>query len=175
MKMSIVFSSLTGNTKKVAYEIFKIMPKGTNIYDLDNLNHELDDELLLLGYWVDKAKPNKDMYEFMENLKGKKIITFGTLGAYPDSEHAWETKNHTNKILEKNNKVLGHFLCQGKINPKITEMFKKNKGENNVHRMTPERLKRHQDAAKHPDEEDFTNVRNFVGTLMDKFLEENLK
>ena len=162
MKMSIVFSSLTGNTKKVANEIFKIMPKDTEIYDLDELNHELDDELLILGYWVDRAKPNKEMVKFMENLKDKKVITFGTLGAYPDSAHAEETKENTTKILAENNEVLGNFLCQGKINPKITEMFMKNSGGDHVHKMTLERLKRHQDAANHPNEDDFNNARNFI-------------
>ena len=68
MKSSIIFSSLTGNTKKVADEILKIMPEGTQIYDLKDLNHSLDDELLILGYWVDKANPNKEMYQFMDSL-----------------------------------------------------------------------------------------------------------
>ncbi|HCQ89248.1 MAG TPA: flavodoxin, partial [Clostridium sp.] len=31
MKIAVVFSSLTGNTKKVAYEILKEMPKDTKI------------------------------------------------------------------------------------------------------------------------------------------------
>ncbi|NLY46213.1 MAG: flavodoxin [Tissierella sp.] len=165
MKMSIVFSSLTGNTKKVAEEILQIMPKGTDIYDLKELDHGLEDELLVLGYWVDRANPNKEMVEFMETFKDKKIITFGTLGAYPDSDHANETKENTTNILEKNNEVLGNFLCQGKINPKITEMFMKG-GEGKVHKMTPERLKRHQDAASHPNEEDFNNARNFVESIL---------
>lgn len=166
MRSSIVFSSLTGNTKKVADEILKIMPEGTKIYDLKDLNQELDDELLVLGYWVDKAKPNKEMHEFMESLKGKKIITFGTLGAYPDSPHAKEVKENTTKILEENNTVLGNFLCQGKINPKLTEMFMKSGGENNVHIMTPERIKRHEDAAKHPNEKDFNNAKAFVEDII---------
>ena len=43
MKMSIVFSSLTGNTKKVAEEILKMMPKGTDIYDLKELEITIGD------------------------------------------------------------------------------------------------------------------------------------
>lgn len=171
MKMSIIFSSLTGNTKKVAYEILKMMPEDTTIYDLKELDHDSEEGILILGYWVDRANPNKEMYEFMEALRGKKIITFGTMGAYPDSQHAEETKNNTTGILATNNTVLGNFLCQGKINPKITEMFMKSSVEKNGHTMTPERLKRHEDAAKHPNEEDFTNVREFVETTINNFLE----
>lgn len=166
MRINIIFSSLTGNTKKVAYEILKVMPKGTEIYDLKDLNHDVEQELLVLGYWVDKGKPNKEMEEFMEKLEGKKIITFGTLGAYPDSDHADLTKENTNSILSEKNQVLGNFLCQGKINPKLTEMFMKNSGDGVQHKMTPERMKRHEDAAKHPNEEDFNNAKEFVQRIM---------
>lgn len=163
MIINIIFSSLTGNTEKVAYEILKSMPENTAIYDLKELDQKPEGDVFVLGYWVDRAKPNKEMHQFMEELKGKKVITFGTLGAYPDSEHAKETKENTHKLLEENNEVLGHFLCQGKINPKLTEMFKKNAGG---HAMTPERLKRHEDAAKHPNEEDFAGARQFVEAIL---------
>lgn len=162
MKANIVFSSLTGNTKRVAYEILDVMHKDTDIYDLKDLDHDLEGELLVLGYWVDKGRPNKEMEGFMEKLEGKRIITFGTLGAYPDSEHANQTKVNTNSILSEKNEVLGNFLCQGKINPKLTEMFMRNNGDQGQHAMTPERMKRHEDAAKHPNEEDFKNAKKFV-------------
>ncbi len=163
MIINIIFSSLTGNTKQVAYEILKSLPENTAIYDLKELAQMPEGDVFVLGYWVDRAKPNQEMYQFMETLRGRKVLTFGTLGAYPDSEHAKETKENTHRLLEKNNQVLGHFLCQGKIDPKLTEMFKKNAGG---HAMTPERLKRHEDAAKHPNEEDFINARKFIETLL---------
>ncbi|NLK75616.1 MAG: flavodoxin [Clostridiales bacterium] len=172
MKMSIVFSSLTGNTMKVAYKILEVMPEGTNIFNLKDLDHEIESELLVLGYWVDRAKPNKEMYQFMEKLEGKKVITFGTLGAEPASPHAFETINNTDNLLKEKNEVLGNFLCQGRINPKITEMFMKNGGLNGVHAMTVERIKRHQAAASHPDEQDFKNAQEFVHNIIEKYLEE---
>lgn len=166
MRTNIIFSSLSGNTKKVAYEILEVMDEGTGIYDLKDLNNDLEGELLVLGYWVDRGKPNKEMEEFMEKLEGKKIITFGTLGAYPDSEHANQTKEKTNSILSEKNKVLGNFLCQGKVNPKITEMFMKDSGDGAQHKMTPERMKRHEDAASHPNEKDFKDAKEFVQRIM---------
>ena len=166
MSYSIIYSSATGNTKKVAYEILKGMPEGTKIYDLKELNDEVNDDNLILGYWVDRAQPNKEMLHFMETLSNKNIITFGTLGAYPDSEHGQITKKNVTEILEKNNTVLGNFLCQGKINPKITEMFKKASADS-PHQMTEERLKRHAEAAKHPNEEDFEAARDFVKQILE--------
>lgn len=170
MKKAIVFSSVTGNTKKVAYEILKAMPT-TKIYDLKDGSQGIEEELLFLGYWVDRARPNKEMEVFMEQLKGKHIATFGTLGAYPDSEHAETTLKNVTEIIEKNNILLGNFLCQGKIDPKITEMFKKS-GANGPHHMTEERLKRHQEAAKHPNEKDFEAARNFIREMLGQLPEE---
>ncbi len=170
MKKAIVFSSATGNTKKIAYEILKAMPDTTKIYDLKEVSQEIDADFLVLGYWVDRAKPNKEMLAFMEGLKNKHVATFGTLGAYPDSEHAQATLKNVTEILEKDNILLGNFLCQGKINPKITEMFKK-AGASGPHQMTEERLKRHQEAAKHPNEEDFEAARNFIREILSQLSE----
>ena len=165
MRKNIIFSSLTGNTKKVAYEILKSMPEGTEIYELKEVAHDVEADLLVLGYWVDRAKPNKEMYKFMEGLKGKKIITFGTLGAYPDSEHGSETKKNVTALLGENNELLGNFLCQGRIDPKLTEMFKK-MGNKGPHVMTPKRMKMHKESEKHPNEDDFNNARAFVKAIL---------
>lgn len=165
MIIKVIFSSVTGNTKKVAHEILKIMPEGTEIYDLKELKNESDADLLVLGYWADRTTANKEMREFMEGLKGKKVITFGTLGAYPDSEHAKKTKENVSKLLEENNEVLGNFLCQGKIDTKITEMFKKI-GAKGPHVMTPERIKMHEDSESHPNEDDFNNAKDFVRKIL---------
>ncbi|TCT15423.1 flavodoxin [Natranaerovirga pectinivora] len=166
MSSVIIYSSATGNTKKVAYEILKTMPEDTKIYDLQEFQGDVIEENLILGYWVDRAKPNKEMLHFMETLSDKKVITFGTLGAYPDSEHGETTKKNVTEILEKHNTVLGNFLCQGKINPRITEMFKQ-ASTDSPHQMTEERLKRHQEAALHPNEEDFEAARAFINGILE--------
>lgn len=167
MKTTLIYSSLSGNTEKVAWEIFKKMNIDSCIYNLKNFNGEIEGELLVLGYWVDRAKPNKEMLEFMEKLKDKKIVTFGTLGDYPNSPHAVETISNVKDLLEKNNTLLGNFLCQGKINPKITEMFKKGTGAG-PHKMSDERLKKHEEAAKHPNKEDFKAAQDFIEEILKK-------
>lgn len=123
MKASLIFSSKTGNTKRVTDEILNILPKETKVYDLKELDTEVEDELLILGFWVDRAKPNQEMYEFMEGLKGKKIIAFGTMGTDPSEKHGENTRKNTTELLSKNNELLGIFLCQGKIDQNITKMF----------------------------------------------------
>ena len=58
----------------------------------------------------------------METLKNKKVGTFGTLGAYPDSEHAQKCVEKISEALKANgNTVVAEFICQGAIDPKIIE------------------------------------------------------
>lgn len=81
-----------------------------------------------------------------------------------------ETIKNTNNILNDKNEVLGNFLCQGRINPQITEMFIKSGGPTGVHMMTKERIKKHKDAASHPDEKDFKNAQEFVKNIIKDYM-----
>jgi hypothetical protein len=122
------------------------MPNHTPIYDLKEVRQVPEEEFLLLGYWVDREAPNKEMLELMKSLKGRHIATFGTLGDYTDSDHARAVKAKVAELLVPDNVLLGNFLCQGKIDPKITEMFKKAaESAGRPHQMTPERLKKHEE------------------------------
>lgn len=169
MKANIIYSSKTGNTKKIAYEILKVMPEETNIYDIREIEFVPEEELLVLGFWVDRAKPDKEALKFLEKVKGKKIAAFGTMGVYPESPHAQETKENIKAILQENNELLGSFLCQGKIDPAITEMFMGAGGQDKIkeiHKMTPERIQMHKESSNHPDEADCINARAFMQNIL---------
>ncbi len=169
MKANIIYSSKTGNTKKIAYEILKVMPEGTNIYDMKEVESVPEEELLVLGFWVDRKKPDKETLKFLEKVKGKKIVAFGTMGGYPESAYAQETKENTKAIVQENNELLGSFLCQGKIDSAITEMFMSAVGNDKVkeiHKMTPERIQKHKEASKHPDDADCINARSFMQNIL---------
>jgi hypothetical protein len=75
------------------------------------------------------------------------------LGANPDSDHAREIGKRAQDVAAEKNTVLGCFLCQGRIDPALTERFKSLPADN-PHAMTPERAALHEEAAKHPDEKD---------------------
>lgn len=158
MRCVLVYSSLTGNTKKVAESIMQIMPSNTDIYSVESAPSTEFYDFIILGFWVNRGKADAKMLEFMKCVKGKKVAFFSTLGAYPNSEHAITLIKDTTELLEQNNKVLGNFICQGKIHPKLTESIK-NLPSDHFHAMTQERLARHQEASKHPDDEDLVNAQ----------------
>ncbi|MDR0551761.1 MAG: flavodoxin family protein, partial [Spirochaetaceae bacterium] len=121
----------------------------------------------LLGFWVDKGTADKKALKYLKSLSGQRIGLFGTLGAYPDSEHAKDCAHKVEDIVAAKNTCLGSFLCQGKIDPKLTEMFSKiPKGL--PHHMDEERRKRHEEAAKHPDGADIARAVEACAAMVSK-------
>ncbi len=166
MKSLIAYSSLTGNTKSVAQAIASVMPDPCELVSVDQAPEDLSSyDFIAIGYWVDKGMPDKKCIKFMETVKGKKVGLFGTLGAYPDSEHAKDCQEKAAALME-GNEILGQFICQGKVDPKVIEMMTKMAKAH--HPMTEERKARIEEAKKHPNEEDFENARKAFSTMIQK-------
>ncbi|MDO5718620.1 MAG: flavodoxin family protein [Tissierellia bacterium] len=159
MKTLVAYSSKTGNTKMVAEAINEVLNgELLDVRKKDSVN--LDDyNKIVIGFWVDKGGPDPLALEFMKIVKDKEVGLFFTLGAYPDSDHAEDVMNKSTAMMEENgNKVVAKFRCMGKIDPALTARFKK-LGEDSPHKMDEARMKRHEEAAKHPNQEDFDNAK----------------
>ena len=61
---------------------------------------------------------------------------------------------------DRGNTVLGSWLCQGKVDPRVLEVMAKVAAD--VHPMTPERRARIEEAAKHPDDDDCRRAQEFM-------------
>lgn len=164
MRTLVVYSSRTGNTRMIAEAIHSIMPAGAGIFPVESVPDPADYDFIALGFWVDKGAPDAAMSRYMERVRGKSVGLFGTLGAWPDSDHARESMQ---KAVERvaGNRVLGTFLCQGKVDPQLLAAMANMSG-NNPHPMTEERKARLEEAAKHPNEADCENARNVFAGIM---------
>ena len=158
MKTLIIYSSKTGNTRSIAEAIHEALPD-SDILPVENAPapETLPGEygMVCVGYWVDKGMPDAQAKAYLETVRDAKVALFGTLGAWPDSDHARDCIAQGEALVnapERRNKVLGTYLCQGKVDPKIVAMMQKMASD--VHPMTPERKARLEEAAKHPDEAD---------------------
>ncbi len=158
MKSLIVYSSRTGNTRSIAEAIHDALPDS----DLVPLEQAPAPEtlpgnydLICLGYWVDRGMPDAKAKAYLEAMSGVCAALFGTLGAWPDSEHARECVRKSEALLRepaRGNTVMGSFICQGKVDPHVIAMMSKTAAS--AHPMTPERKARLEEAAKHPDDAD---------------------
>ncbi len=160
MKIALIYSSKTGNTKKVAEGINSRGGFNISVFEsVENTSINVDDyDTFILCYWNDKGTADENMLAFIEQVCNKNVISIGTLGAYPDSEHADNFKNNVKALLEsKGNNVIGSFCCQGKIDEEIIERFK-SLPEGHPHAITQEKLERYEQASKHPNDEDIQNA-----------------
>ena len=165
MKTLVVYSSKTGNTKKVAEAVKSAMPEGCEIHPVENAPDPSDYDFVAMGFWVDKGLPDTMAQSYMKKIKGLNLGVFGTLGAWPDSGHARNCMEEALKMLESNN-VLATFMCQGKVDPRLMEMMAKQNIES--HAMTPERKARLEEAAKHPDDNDLKNAAEIFGKAIEE-------
>ncbi|MDR1921570.1 MAG: flavodoxin family protein [Candidatus Adiutrix sp.] len=174
MKTLVVYSSLTGNTKKVAEGLFSVLGEGAAeaaaCVDVKDKPDPSGYDLIVPGFWVDKGQADAATLSFFEKTAHKKVAFFFTLGAYPDSEHADNVAADAAKRLTDNgNVVLGHFRCQGKVDPALLERMKKMLPPDHPHaQMTPERQARLDEAAKHPDAADLDKARAFMADILAK-------
>ena len=159
----IIYSSRSGNTQAVAEHLAASLELGL-VNAREELKARMDDrgpggqllrgdtagtadEILLLGFWAWRCGPNPTMRDLMRGLRNRRVFLFGTMAAWPDSDHARDCLACARELLaEGGNEVLGHFFCQGRLDPTVRK--------NSRHPSTPERELRLAEAEKHPDAAD---------------------
>lgn len=163
MKTLVVYSSLTGNTKMVGEAIAEVFAPNCDIYKVEDNPDFADYDLVIVGYWVDKGTADAKAADYLKSIRNSKVAIFATLGAEPDSQHAIDSLQNGIDMLDESNTVMGRFICQGKIDPKLLEAMKKMFGtipsKENFHAVDEKRLERHRRASTHPDAEDLANAK----------------
>lgn len=158
MKTLVTYSSLTGNTKKLAEGIFEALEHTEKeILPIAQATDLSDYDVVIAGYWVDKGGPNQEAEAFLRSLSGKSVGIFATLAYWPDSDHAFESLKNGEKLVAGNNTVLAKFICQGKLSERVIAQFKKLPPDN-PHAIAPEKLLRYEIAANHPSVADISRA-----------------
>ncbi len=150
MKNLVVYSSITGNTQKIAEAIAASIPNSELHTTISCPEVKVGDNVIV-GFWCDKDHMDEPAMSFIKSSGIKKVALFGTLGGDPKSEHAQNFIKRVLEALPSGIDVLSIRLWQGKVNPKVLEMMSKMP---NARPMTPERKARLDEAAKHPTPQD---------------------
>lgn len=175
----ILYSSRTGNTRKLAEhlasQLFLPLFDARSVLaahkaDFPDGAHPLigngagaHEDILLLGFWTWRGGPNPTMREIMKALWGRRVFVFGTMAAWPDSPHAEGCLARIRSLLDEGgNTLLGHFFCQGRLDPRVRAK--------SHHPFTPERLRRLEAAEKHPDGADLDAALMAAYTALKSYL-----
>ena len=98
-RYSIIFSSLTGNTKILAETIRAVLPAENCDYYGVPETQELHSEILYIGFWTDKGNADNATLELLSKLRGKKVFLFGTAGFGADSVAVWHISRRSSITL----------------------------------------------------------------------------
>lgn len=167
MKTVVLYSSRTGNTKKVAEAIASVLPAGTPCLPVGEAPADLEEyDCVFLGFWVDRGTVNEEAKNVLSGLQNKHVAVFATLGAPPDSVHALSALDNAAALLPSGKAPAGRFICQGAVDPKLIEMMYQKFPAGSPHGKSPERDAMHAEAAKHPNEEDFAKAKAFAAEVL---------
>ena len=159
---SILFSSLTGNTKKLADAIHETLPEDGCEYFGAIKTPVPSSELLYIGFWTDKGNADNETLTLLSTLKNRRIFLFGTAGFGGSDAYFQKILGNVKSAIDSSNTIVGEYMCQGKMPQSVRERYVKMK-ENPEHPDNIDALIENFDKAlSHPDSDDLERLKNII-------------
>ena len=159
---SILFSSLTGNTKKLADAIHETLPEDGCEYFGAIKTPVPSSELLYIGFWTDKGNADNETLTLLSTLKNRRIFLFGTAGFGGSDAYFQRILGNVKSAIDSSNTIVGEYMCQGKMPQSVRERYVKMK-ENPEHPDNIDALIENFDKAlSHPDADDMEQLKNMI-------------
>ena len=162
MKYAIVYSTRTGNTKMLADAVLEALEGKDVIYAGVPDDRAYEADVIFLGFWTDKGKPNEESAEVLRTMKNKKVFLFGSAGFGGEESYYQKIIERAENMITRDNTILGYFMCQGKMPMSVKERYEKMKS-GIIHIPHMERMIENFDKAlTHPDKDDQEALKNKV-------------
>lgn len=116
MKSLVVYSSETGNTRKLAQAAYDSLAGEKEIHKVEDAPGTEGFDLVVVGFWLKGGKPDPKSAEFMGKIRKSDVFLFATHGAAADSDHAKNAMDYA-KSLVASARILGTFNCPGEVDP----------------------------------------------------------
>lgn len=158
MKSLVVYSSKTGNTKKLAQAVFDSLKDEKEIYPVEEAPDPSGYDFIAAGFWLMAGKPDPKIQEYLPKIaNGQSVFLFATHGAKPGSDHVNNALSHAKELVKKG-EFKGSFTCFGQLSEKIIEKLK-SKPE------PPPWYQGAEPAQGHPDEADIEALKKTLSQL----------
>lgn len=164
MKIVIYYSSLTGNTQKLAkYLAGQLHARGEDVslYNAKDVDALVEADLIILAFWCRRSSMDDLSLGILEKCRGKKVIAIGTIGGKAEEAYGRRVENTVRNVVEENNICLGAYACQGMIDPKRTEK-RRALPKDRPHYLDDEGYARHLANRGRPHEEDLTRAYDYI-------------
>ena len=158
-RYSIIFSSVTGNTKLLADALRETLPKDACDYFGASENAPTDSQLLYVGFWTDKGNADSATLALLQKLRNKKLFLFGTAGFGISEAYFRKVLDRVRESVDASNTIVGEYMCQGKMPMTVRQQYEKMLQQPN-HAPNLEMLIENFDKAlAHPDAADLDQLR----------------
>ena len=147
---TVVYNSLTGNTKTLADTIKSVLPNNNN------------DDIVFVGFWTDKGNADSKTIEYLKLLRNKKIFLFGTCGFGGSEAYFERILTNVKGNIDSSNQIIGEYMCQGKMPQSVRERYLKMKESNNCPPNIDALIDNFDKALTHPDEKDLEKLSQKV-------------
>ncbi len=155
MKKAIVFSTVSGNTKKLADVIYNSI--GEEVYCGKPCAEATDADMIYVGSWTAGFSCAPDIKAFLESLNNKKIFLFMTAGYGHSDEFFKKILDAAKENINSSNELVGEFICQGEVSESKREAIKK------MDMAKFESMQAELDYSKsHPDSNDLENLKKIL-------------
>jgi len=159
---SIIFSSLTGNTRQLAETIRVVLPAEDCDYFGAPETAELHSGMLYVGFWTDKGNADSAALGLLSKLRNKKIFLFGTAGFGGSAAYFQKILDHVKQSVDPSNTVVGEYMCQGKMPQSVRDRYMKMKAQPEYSANIDALIKNFDRAISHPDEDDLERLRKII-------------
>lgn len=158
MTYAIVYSSKTGNTRRLAETIRDALPAESCLYFGAPDDAALAADRIYVGFWTDKGTCDADTAAFLSRLTGQQVFLFGTAGFGGAPEYFDKILSAAQQHLPGCVAVCGSYMCQGKMPPAVRTRYEQMEDSPRRQLM----LDNFDAALSHPDENDLTRLRDAV-------------
>jgi len=157
MKSLVVYSSQTGNTRKLAQAVFEFLPGEKELYPVDEAPDPSHYGFIAVGFWFMQGKPDPKSAEYLGRIGNQPLFLFATHAAGVGSDHAIRGMEAA-KSLAAESDIRGTYSCQGEASAKILE-----KASNKP--QPPVWLADAPDAVGHPNDADIEVLNHLLSGL----------
>jgi flavodoxin len=150
MKTLVVYSSKSGNTKKLAEAVHAHLAGEKVIRTIEESPESEGYDLVVIGFWLQAGKADPLTGKYLENLRGGNVFLMATHGAAVHSDHVKNAMAGAEKLASPC-RILGSFNCQGEVNADFLAKAQ-------AKEPPPPWIKDAPSAAGHPDDTDIARL-----------------
>jgi len=154
LKVAIVCESVTGNTLILAEALRTHLQSRKLPVIKPEFADSSEYDLYFVGSWTDKGDCGEKTAQFLSTLREKKVFLFGTCGFGLTETYFDTIYRRYASHLTRDNQIIGHFICQGKMPAEVLRRYEALKEANPDSTRWDESIKNFHMASNHPDRKD---------------------